>query len=130
MDVSKTYLSQIIPGAGLGYDQLVQPFVPAGGSSPSQAQAVNSVPSPATGAQAAQGLKAFSITWWLVMLAVLIGLMLLARLLGKGEGFSNIKLSAYNLLVIGLAAVLGISFYKGLFGTFRVPYLSALVEAV
>lgn len=129
MDVSRTYLSQIVPGAGLGYDQLVQPFVPVGGSSPSQSQAV-SVPSPATGAQVAQGLKAFSITWWLVMLAVLIGLMLLARLLGKGEGFSNIKLSAYNLLVIGLAAVLGISFYKGLFGTFRVPYLSALVEAV
>lgn len=131
--VNTISLSQLIPGLGVGYDQAIQPHNGVNFDDPvSMAQTnmnADAVNNTAAGTPVA-GQRAFSIGWWLVMFAALIGLMVLARFLGKGEGFSNLKLSAYNLLVIGWVAILGIAFYKALFARVNVPFLSPLVAGV
>lgn len=130
--INRPSLSQLIPGMGVGPDQAINPHTGVNFDDPvsmakSNAQADN-INADAAGRPGTQ--RAFSVSWWLVMFGALIGLMLLARFLGKGEGFSNLKLSAYNLLVIGWVAILGMAFYKALFARINVPFLSALVEGV
>lgn len=69
-------------------------------------------------------------TWWGLLFAMLLGLMFVARKLGSDDEFRNIRLSAYNVIVISLAAIVGIAFFKVVFSRFRVPGLSDVVAAV
>lgn len=70
------------------------------------------------------------LTWWLVLIGALFGLMFLAQRVGEGSEFGNIKASVYNVVIISLAAIVGIGFFKVLFSRFNVPGLSDLVAAV
>lgn len=68
---------------------------------------------------------------WAVLLGLLIVLMYGVQKFGtsgqKGD-FANIKLSAFNILVIAIAATIGITFLKLVFTRFYVPGLSQLVN--
>ena len=132
--ITRPLLSQLIPGMGVGYDQAVLPHSQVNLDDPvSMANAnanTDAINSEAAGLPTGRSMTALSLGWWVVMFALLIGLMLLARFLGKGEGFSNLKLSAYNLLVISWVAILGIAFYKAVFARINVPFVSPLVAGV
>ena len=68
--------------------------------------------------------------WWLSLAAALFLLMFFAKRFGSEAGaFSNIKLSVYNVVVIALAAIIGMTLLKGFFTKFPVPGLSTLVLA-
>lgn len=69
------------------------------------------------------------LPWWIALTVLLFGLMFLAKKLGTEKDFSNIKLSVYNVLIISLAAIVGMSFWKVLFTRIPVPGLSAIVLA-
>jgi hypothetical protein len=68
--------------------------------------------------------------WWAVLVIMLVALMFIARRLGGAEDFKSIRLSVYNVIVISLAAIIGITFFKVLFNRFRVPGLTEIVTAV
>lgn len=65
----------------------------------------------------------------IVFLALLVGLMFFAKWLGNSSDFAGIRPSAYNVLVISLAAVVGLPIWKYLFTRFPVPGLSTWVLA-
>ncbi len=68
--------------------------------------------------------------WFITLFALLLGLMYGARKLGAESDYSNLKLSTYNIIVISLAAIIGIAFFKVLFARFKVPGLSTFIAAV
>lgn len=65
-----------------------------------------------------------------VLAALLVGLSLLAQRVGSTEEFREVRLSVYNVIVIGLAAIVGILFWKVLFTRFPVPHITPAVLAV
>lgn len=65
-----------------------------------------------------------------MFVAMLIGLQLLAQRVGTQDDFRELRLSVYNVIVIGLAAMIGIVFWKVLFTRFPVPHLTPFVLAV
>jgi len=73
-----------------------------------------------------------SILWaGLMFVGLLIALMYFAQYFSDEKSeFRNIKASAYNALVIGLAAVTTIPIYKFLFSKLPVPGVKAWVSAV
>lgn len=71
------------------------------------------------------------LSWWFVLVALLVGLMWAAQRYGSvGEDFKNVKLSVYNIVVISLAAMIGFGAFKVIFGKVRVPGLSDFIQAV
>lgn len=86
---------------------------------------------PAVDYAAAVGMTGRPLNWWVMMLVLLVFLMWGSRKLGTNDGdFANIRLSAYNVLTIGLASIIGISFFKMVFTKVPVPGLTSLVLAV
>lgn len=81
-------------------------------------------------APAAGGFLGQPFTWWGFLFLMLVGLMFVAKRLGSEDEFRNVRLSAYNVIVISLASIVGIAFFKVVFSRFRVPGLSDLVAAV
>lgn len=65
-----------------------------------------------------------------VLAALLVGLSLLAQRVGTQEDFREVRLSVYNVIVIGLAAIVGILFWKVLLTRFPVPHITPAVLAV
>ena len=65
-----------------------------------------------------------------VLAVLLVGLSLLAKHFGTEDEFREIRLSAYNVIVIGLAAIVGILFWKVLLTRVQIPHLTAAVLAV
>lgn len=78
----------------------------------------------------AKGFLGQPFTWWFVLAAALIGLKFVAQKLGQGEDFRSIRVSIHNVIVISLAAVIGIAFMKVVFNRWKVPGLTTLVNAV
>lgn len=73
------------------------------------------------------GLSGNTAMWWIVLLIGLFVLMFLAKhLKADEEKFSAIKPTAYNVLVISLAAILGINFWKAALTMFPIPGLTTL----
>lgn len=71
------------------------------------------------------------LSWWFVLVALLVALMWTAQRYGsEGEAFKNVRLSVYNIVVISLAAMIGFGAFKVIFGRFKVPGLSDYVQAV
>jgi len=72
-----------------------------------------------------------SVLWaGLMFVALLIALMFAAQHLSdEKEDFRNIKASAYNALVIGLAAITTIPIYKYFFSKIPIPGVKAWVMA-
>ena len=65
----------------------------------------------------------------LVFVAFLVLLVFTAKRVGDESEFRNIKGSVYNVLIIGLAAVIALPVFKYFFTRFNVPGLSAWVQA-
>lgn len=68
-------------------------------------------------------------TWWFVLVAALVALKFVAERLGQGEEFRSIRVSIHNVLIISLAAIIGIAFFKVVFNRWKVPGLTTLVNA-
>lgn len=84
-----------------------------------------SAPAGATGGIASQPL-----TWWGGLIVLFIVLGLIAKKAGNESEFSNLRVSAYNILQVTLMATIGIAGLKVLFTRFPVPGISTLVQAV
>lgn len=102
----------------------------AGGASlvttaPNGTDSTAAAPSSATG-----GILGQPLTWWGALIVFFILLGLVAKRAGNESEFGNLKVSAYNILMITFAAIIGIAGFKVLFTRFTVPGLSALVQAV
>lgn len=81
-------------------------------------------------AAAAIGAQGSPLMALVVMAILLFALMFVAKRFGsEGSTFASIKLSIYNILVISLAAIIGINFFKLVFTRFKVPGVSAAVLA-
>jgi hypothetical protein len=78
----------------------------------------------------AVGATGNTVTWWVSMAALLVLLMYSSQKFDGGGSYSNLKLSAYNILTITLAAIIGISLFKVLFTKFPVPGVSTIIHAV
>lgn len=83
-------------------------------------------------AMGASGVFGKPITWWAVLVVLLVALMWSAKRIGGGAAgeFGNIKLSIYNVFVIALAAAIGLGFFKVVFSRFNVPGLSTYMKAI
>lgn len=64
-----------------------------------------------------------------VLALMLVGLSLLAQRVGTVEEFRDVRLSVYNVIVISLAAIIGINFWKVIFTRFPVPHITPVVLA-
>ena len=73
------------------------------------------------------GASGEPVVWWVAMVVLLLGLMYGAQKLGADGDFSNLKMSAYNIFVISIAAIIGINLFKLLFTKVPVPGLSTVV---
>lgn len=77
-----------------------------------------------------RGFLGQPFTWWLLLAAMLIGLKFVAQKLGDGEEFKSIRVSVHNVVIISLAAILGIGFFKVVFNRWKVPGLTTYINAV
>lgn len=82
-----------------------------------------------TGAAAgAVSATSHPITWLFVLAILLVALMWVAERFGSEKAdFKNLKLSAYNIIVISLAAIIGINVFKAAFGRFHLDGLSDVI---
>jgi hypothetical protein len=71
------------------------------------------------------------LAWWLAMAFLLFALMFIAKRWGsEASEFASIKLSVYNIVVITMAAIIGISFGKMALARWKVPGLTTVMLAV
>lgn len=94
---------------------------------------INSNPAKQSEVQQAATVGALGnpLAWWLTMAFLLFALMFVAKRWGsEASEFASIKLSVYNLIVISLAAIIGITFGKAALTRFKVPGLSTVMLAV
>lgn len=73
------------------------------------------------------GGQSSAVIGGVVFLALLLGLMFLAKRVGTDDDFRSIKPSAYNVLTISLAAIVGIPVWKFLVTKFPIPGVSTWV---
>lgn len=100
------------------------------GSMGSRMRAVSNVdPAPNGNPSTSVGGAPNLLVGGLVFLALLVVLMFTAHRLGEDGEFKNIKASAYNALVIGLAAIVTIPVFKFLASKVPIPTLNAWVAA-
>lgn len=126
LDVNTINLRQMYPtalGQTIGQSGTSSNQMPSASGASVTGAAPNAAPTAIDNA-AAIGGQGSAITGGLVFLGLLIGLMILAKKLGSESDFSNIKLSAFNVLIIGLAALIGLPVWKYFFTRFPIPALS------
>ena len=115
-------LSPTAPGATLG--------TASGGASLSTTASVGQPTTAGASPTATAGVGGQPITWWASLIVLFIVLGLVAKKAGNESEFGNLKVSAYNILMITLASVIGIAGLKVLFTRFPVPGISTLIQAV
>lgn len=69
------------------------------------------------------------IAWWIGMGVLLVGVKFLAEKNSEGTEFKNIRVGFFNIAIITLSAIFGMTLAKWVFGVYKVPGLSAIVEA-
>jgi hypothetical protein len=115
-DISARNIYGTASGASLGVrSTALTPYSIDDMQSGSANVAPGSTSSTAEGAAAmasAGGVLGRPISWWLVLVVFLVGIIVLAKKTGNATEFSNIKGSVYNVLFITLSAVVGILFLK------------------
>lgn len=84
----------------------------------------------AAGSAATKGFLGQPFTWFLVLIALLIGLKFIAQKFGEGEDFKSIRVSMHNVIIISIAAIIGIGFFKVILNRWKVPGLTTYVNAV
>lgn len=110
------------PGSTIGQNA-------TGGTSAAPGGAVMPVSNDAVSNAAAIGGQANPVIAGIVFIALVFGLMLLAKRLGTDEDFKSLKPSVYNVVTIALAATAGMPVLKYLATKFPVPGLSTWVLA-
>ncbi len=68
---------------------------------------------------------------WIAVAVLFFGLMFATQHFGSGDNksdFANIKLSAFNIVVIAIASILGVTFLRLIFTKFYIPGVSELVN--
>lgn len=66
----------------------------------------------------------------IIIVIALFALMWIAQRFGsEGNSFSNVKLSAYNIVVIALAAAIGLVTFKAVFNRFPIPGVTTFFNA-
>lgn len=78
----------------------------------------------------AEQVKGNSLIWWLGLAAIFIATTFAIEKFDTGSTFGNVKLSFYNVVVIGLNAVLFIALAKAFALKVKVPGLSAVLLAI
>lgn len=83
-------------------------------------------------AQSAAGKGFFGqpLTWFLLLLALLVSLRFIAGKFGEGEDFKNIRVTVHNVIIISLASIIGIGFFKVVLNRWPVPGLTTYINAV
>ena len=71
--------------------------------------------------------KTNPLIWWGILIALFVGLMFLGKQVGGVEPFSNVKMSAYNVVIITLCALIGLSGLKALAVRYKIDGLSELI---
>jgi hypothetical protein len=79
---------------------------------------------------ATAGLLGQPLSWWVFLIVLLYGVRFIGAKLGSGEEFKSLKVSVFNIVTVTLMAIIGIGFSKVLFNRFKVPGLTAFVNAV
>ena len=133
-DMNNTVPVRNVYGAATGstLGQVSAPMSPASLSG-TYSQAPASSDNPTQGEPAASnggGALAQPLTWLVILALLLVGFKFLSHKAGDGGQFANLKVTIWNVVLIALAATVGIAFFKVVFGRIRVPGLSDLVAAV
>lgn len=103
----------------------------AGGSSLVTTGPTSGAAQPAGAASAAPtGVFGQPLAWWVTLIVMFVVLGYVGRKAGNEAEFANVKLSAYNVLMITLAAIIGIVGLKALLAKVPIPGLSTVVAAV
>lgn len=76
------------------------------------------------------GGQASPVIGALVFIGLIIGLAFVAKRVGSVEEFKNIRVSPFNVLIISLAAIIGIPVWKFAFTKFPIPGVSTWVQTV
>lgn len=132
-DMNNTVPVRNVYGAATGntLGQVSAPMSPASLSG-TYSQAPSSADNPTQGEPAASGGGALGqpLTWLVILALLLVGFKFLSQKAGDGGQFANLKVTIWNVVLIALAATVGIAFFKVIFGRIRIPGLSDLVAAV
>ena len=75
------------------------------------------------------GGQASPVIGALVFIALIVALKFVSQRVGSETGFSNIRVSPFNILIVSLAAVIGIPVWKYVFTKFPVPGVSTWVHS-
>lgn len=81
-------------------------------------------------AAASRGFMGQPLTWFLLLLALLVSLRWVGGKLGDADDFRNIRVTVHNVIIISLASIIGIGFFKVVFNFWKVPGLTTYINAV
>lgn len=84
---------------------------------------------PGAAAGAATTPQGGGVKGWIVLVVLYLVLSFVAKKAGQAEEFKNIRLSAYNVLTITLAAILGITLLKVAVTKVPIPGVTPLILA-
>jgi hypothetical protein len=106
-----------------------------GGASGSAAVGANGGTASASAVAAAQaassrGFLGQPLTWFMLLIVLLVGMRWVGAKIGDAEDFRNIRVTVHNVIIISLAAIIGIGFFKVVFNYWKVPGLTAYINAV
>lgn len=80
------------------------------------------------GTQYAKTPLGHPIPWWLGLIVLLVALKFFAERTSQEAEFKGIKIGFYNIMVITLSAIIGLTLTKWVFGVYSVPGLTTIVE--
>lgn len=75
------------------------------------------------------GNQANPVIGGIVFIALIVGLGFLAKKVGTVDEFKNLRVSPYNVLIISMAAIIGMPIWKWFFMRFPVPGVSTWVAS-
>ncbi len=76
------------------------------------------------------GASGDPVKWWVVLVILMVVLMFTAKKVGDDGRFADLRMSFYNIFVISLASIIGITLLKTIFTKYPVPGFTALLNAV
>ncbi len=77
----------------------------------------------------AVGGQANPVIGGIVFLVLIVGLAFVAKRIGTVDEFKNIRVSPYNVLIVSMAAIIGMPIWKWAFTRFPVPGVSTWVAS-
>lgn len=133
-DVNNSVAARNVYGAAPGatISQIASAMTPDSLSGANFSEAPQSADVPMQGTESSGGgggTMGSPVVWLVVIVLLLIGFRFLAQKGGEGAQFANLKVTVWNVILITLVAVVGITFMKVVFAKIPVPGLTQLVHA-